>query len=89
MTVDFPAAFLEDLIDACVAFPEMNDFSRANLLYMRAFAEAWFDPVIVQQPVGRLSWRHNIVLLTRLKSPVRWVRETGIYDTRQPGKTRL
>lgn len=28
------------------------------------------------------------VLLARIKSPVRWVRETGIYDTRQPGKTR-
>lgn len=53
-----------------------------------AKAEASPDPRIVQQPVGRLSWRHNIVLLTRLKSPVRWVRETGIYDTRQPGKTR-
>lgn len=25
------------------AFPEMKGFSRANLLYMRAFAEAWTD----------------------------------------------
>ena len=49
------------------AFPEMKGFSRANLLYMRAFAEAWPDPEIVQQAVGQLPWGHNIVLLTRLK----------------------
>jgi predicted nuclease of restriction endonuclease-like (RecB) superfamily len=49
------------------SFPEMKGFSRANLLYMRAFAEAWPDFSIVQQAVGRLPWGHNIVLLTRLK----------------------
>ena len=36
------------------AFPEMSGFSRANLLYMRAFANAWVDDTIVQQPVGLL-----------------------------------
>ena len=46
----------------------MKGFSRANLLYMRAFAEAWPDQSIVQQLVGQLPWGHNIVLLTRLKS---------------------
>ena len=55
--------------DLRAAFPEMKGFSRANLLYMRAFAEAWPDPAIVQQAVGQLPWGHNIVLLTRLKSP--------------------
>jgi predicted nuclease of restriction endonuclease-like (RecB) superfamily len=44
------------------AFPEMKGFSRANLLYMRAFAEAWPDPEIVQQAVGQLPWGHNILL---------------------------
>ena len=57
--------------------------------FAKADAEASPDPRIVQQPVGRLSWRHNIVLLTRIKSPVRRVRETEIYDTRPPGKTWL
>jgi predicted nuclease of restriction endonuclease-like (RecB) superfamily len=47
----------------------MKGFSRANLLYMRAFAEAWPDSSIVQQAVGQLPWGHNIVLLTRLKTP--------------------
>lgn len=55
--------------DLRVAFPEMKGFSRANLLYMRAFAAAWPDSEIVQQAVGQLPWGHNIVLLTRLKSP--------------------
>lgn len=53
--------------DLRAAFPEMKGFSRANLLYMRAFAEAWPDAEIVQQAVGQLPWGHNIVLLTRLK----------------------
>jgi predicted nuclease of restriction endonuclease-like (RecB) superfamily len=51
------------------AFPEMKGFSRANLMYMRAFAEAWPDEQIVQQAVGQLPWGHNLVLLARLKQP--------------------
>ena len=51
------------------AFPEMKGFSRANLMYMRAFAEAWPDEQIVQQAVGQLPWGHNLVLLSRLKQP--------------------
>lgn len=55
--------------DLRTAFPEMKGFSRANLMYMRAFAEAWPDSVIVQQAVGQLPWGHNLVLLARLKQP--------------------
>ena len=55
--------------DLRTAFPEMKGFSRANLMYMRAFAEAWPDGQIVQQAVGQLPWGHNLVLLTRLKQP--------------------
>ncbi|MGB4116412.1 MAG: DUF1016 N-terminal domain-containing protein [Polaromonas sp.] len=51
------------------AFPEMKGFSRANLMYMRAFAQTWPDDVIVQQAVGQLPWGHNLVLLTQLKDP--------------------
>lgn len=50
------------------AFPEMKGLSRANLLYMRAFAEAWPDEANVQQAVGHLPWGHNLVLLARLKN---------------------
>ena len=55
--------------DLRTAFPEMKGFSRANLMYMRAFADAWPDAEIVQQAVGQLPWGHNVVLLTRLKDP--------------------
>ncbi|SDP67938.1 Predicted nuclease of restriction endonuclease-like (RecB) superfamily, DUF1016 family [Rhodoferax sp. OV413] len=53
--------------DLRAAFPDMKGFSRANLMYMRAFAEAWPDAEVVQQAVGQLPWGHNLVLLTRLK----------------------
>jgi predicted nuclease of restriction endonuclease-like (RecB) superfamily len=51
------------------AFPEMQGFSRTNLLYMRAFATAWPDVEIIQRVVGRLPWRQNIALLDKLKDP--------------------
>lgn len=53
--------------DLRVEFPSMRGFSRANLMYMRAFAQAWPDPDFVQQAVGQLPWGHNLVLLTKLK----------------------
>jgi predicted nuclease of restriction endonuclease-like (RecB) superfamily len=53
--------------DLRAAFPAMKGFSRANLMYMRAFAEAWLEADFVQQPVGQLPWGHNLVLLTKLK----------------------
>lgn len=49
------------------AFPDMKGFSRSNLKYMRAFAEAWPEGSIGQQAVGQLPWGHNLVLLTKLK----------------------
>ena len=52
-------------------FPGITGFSRSNLKYMRAFAEAWpaeeGDDSIGQQPVGQLPWGQNIALLTKLK----------------------
>lgn len=53
--------------DLRAAFPAMKGFSRANLMYMRAFAEAWPEADFVQQPVGQLPWGHNLVLLTKIK----------------------
>lgn len=49
-------------------FPEMKGFSRSNLKYMRAFAEAWPDG-IGQAPLGQITWYHNIALLEKLKDP--------------------
>jgi len=49
------------------AFPEMKGFSRTNLLYMRAFAEAWPDEEFVQQVAGQLPWFHQCTLLDKVK----------------------
>ncbi len=57
--------------DLKTAFPTMKGFSRANLMGMRAFAEAWpsFEQdTIVQQLVGQLPWGHNLMLLSKLKT---------------------
>jgi predicted nuclease of restriction endonuclease-like (RecB) superfamily len=64
------------------AFPEMKGFSRANLLYMRAFAETWPDEAIVQQLAGQLPWFHLVLLITRLKdAPTReWYARRAIAE---------
>ncbi len=48
-------------------FPDMKGFSRSNLLYMRAFAEAWPEESTVQQLAGRLPWFHNCIVLDKVK----------------------
>ena len=56
-------------VDLRAEFEGVRGFSRANLLYMRAFAEAWPDPEIVQRVVGQLPWGQNIELISKLKDP--------------------
>lgn len=51
------------------AFPEMKGFSRTNLMYMRAFAEAYPEEQIVQQLVGQIPWGHNVRILDAVKDP--------------------
>jgi predicted nuclease of restriction endonuclease-like (RecB) superfamily len=54
--------------DLKTEFPDLTGFSRSNLKYMRAFAEAWPEAATIrQQPVGQLPWGTNLVLLTKLK----------------------
>lgn len=56
----------------------MTGLSPRKLKYMRAFAEAWPDPPIVQQLVAQLPWGHNIRLLEAFKQPeARLVRDPG------------
>jgi predicted nuclease of restriction endonuclease-like (RecB) superfamily len=47
-------------------FPDMTGFSPRNLKYMRTFAEAWPDRLIVQRTVAQLPWRSNLTLLDKL-----------------------
>jgi predicted nuclease of restriction endonuclease-like (RecB) superfamily len=50
------------------AHPEMRGLSARNLKYMRSFAAAWPDRAIVQEPLARLPWYHQIALLEKLGS---------------------
>jgi predicted nuclease of restriction endonuclease-like (RecB) superfamily len=53
--------------DLRAEFPGMKGFSRSNLKYMRAFAQAWpGTPAIGQHAVGQLPWGHITVLLDKL-----------------------
>lgn len=47
-------------------FPDMKGFSRRNLGYMRAFAEAWPEQAIVQQLVARIPWGHVVRILDKV-----------------------
>ncbi len=48
-------------------FPDMSGFSSRNLKYMRAFAEAWPDQQTVHQASAQIPWKHNCVLLEKVK----------------------
>jgi len=48
-------------------FPGIKGFSPRNLKYMRAFAEAYPDEQIVQRYAAQIPWRHNQVLLDKVK----------------------
>jgi hypothetical protein len=37
-----------------------------NLKYMRAFAAAWPDRTIVQEPLAQIPWSHQIALFEKL-----------------------
>jgi len=53
--------------DLGTEFPGIEGFSPRNLRYMRAFAEAWPEPVILQQLIAKLPWGHQTRLLDRIK----------------------
>ena len=72
--------------DLHATFPEMKGLSRTNLLYMRAFAEAWPEEAIVQQLVGQIPWGHNLRILDLLKIPAE--REWYIRQTIENGWSR-
>jgi hypothetical protein len=43
----------------------MTGFSPRNLKYVRTFADAWPDWLIVQRTVAQLPWRSNLTLLDK------------------------
>jgi predicted nuclease of restriction endonuclease-like (RecB) superfamily len=48
-------------------FPKLSGYSSRNLKYMRAFAQAWPDREIVHQLGAQIPWKHNCVLIDRVK----------------------
>lgn len=50
-------------------FPDFRGLSRTNLMYTRAFAEAYPDEELVQQLAGQVPWGHHTVLLDKTRSP--------------------
>lgn len=55
--------------DLSRAFPALHGFSPRNLLFMRAFAEAYPAAPKVKQLVSLIPWGHIIRLLQTVKSP--------------------
>jgi predicted nuclease of restriction endonuclease-like (RecB) superfamily len=50
-------------------FPDMKGLSRSNLKYMRVYADSWQDGSIGHQLGGQIPWRHNCLILDKLKDP--------------------
>lgn len=50
------------------AFPSSTGFSARNLRYMKAFAESYPDPAILQATPAKLTWYHNCTLLDKVKN---------------------
>ena len=68
------------------AFPGMKGLSSRNLLYMRAFSDAYGDEQIVQQLAAQIPWFHNCVLIDKVKDPEQ--REWYINKTIENGWSR-
>jgi len=61
--------FIETLAtDLKLSNPNTKGLSARNLRYMKKFALTYSDFEILQQPVAKLSWRSNTILLDKLKS---------------------
>jgi predicted nuclease of restriction endonuclease-like (RecB) superfamily len=68
--------------DLRLEFPDMQGLSFRNLGYMKAFAEAWPDESILQAPLAKLTWYHNLTLLEKVKLPEErlWYAEQAIHN---------
>ncbi len=72
--------------DLQTAFPEMKGLSTRNLLFMRAFADAYRERQKVKQLVSQLPWGHVVRLIQRIKD--RNVRDWYIRQSVQNGWSR-
>jgi predicted nuclease of restriction endonuclease-like (RecB) superfamily len=68
--------------DLSAQFPDMRGLSPRNLGYMKAFAEAWAEESILQAPLAKLTWFHNLTLLEKVKTTEErlWYAEAAIEN---------
>ena len=57
------------LVPMCFVPLATRAIALLRLKYMRALAQAWPTPAIVQQAVAQLPWPHIVTLLDKLKEP--------------------
>lgn len=55
--------------DLKTEFPDITGFSPRNLKYMRSFGEAYPDEKVVHQLGAQIPWKHNCVILDKVKDP--------------------
>lgn len=60
--------FIDDVSrELKLEFPSIEGFSVRNLKYMKKFYLEYKDYELVQRTVAQLPWRHNIVLMSKIK----------------------
>ena len=60
--------FIDDVSrELKLEFPNIEGFSVRNLKYMKKFYLEYKDDALVQRYVAQLPWRHNIVLMSKIK----------------------
>jgi predicted nuclease of restriction endonuclease-like (RecB) superfamily len=52
--------------DLKIAFPMMKGYSERNLGYMKKFATEYGNSAILQVPLAKISWYHNITLIEKI-----------------------
>ena len=79
--------FIENLSrDIKIEFPDITGFSIRNMKYMAKFSATYHDPEFVQRALHKLPWRHNIVIMDKVKDQIQ--REWYIASTIENGWTR-
>ena len=67
--------------DLIQSYPDMRGLSARNLKCMRAFAAAWPDGAIVQEPLAQIPWSHQIALPEKLNAE-----DERLWSARQSAK---
>ena len=69
-------------------FPDMKGFSSHNLRYMKAFAEAYSDELLVIELAAKIPWRYICILLDKVNDIEQhaWYIQKTIENSNRPRK---